>query len=213
MANKATADGVRADMAPPNYRSAVQIIRTTKAKKDRISGINGEIAGIFAKVEGFKVNRKAGKIFAALDNMEADERNDVMRSLNGLFEAAGYEAEDAQDLVDMTEGAVVHLRFGKQPADAEDGVGTDEIDEALNEGEPGDDIDEALAGDDFVEASDEELAKQAGRGESKRKDAARKQLDQADPKPGTGAAAMKTAGETYTGDNSDLANTAPQGAA
>lgn len=208
MANKATADTVRADMAPPNFRGAVQQIRTTKAKKDRISGINGEIAQVYVKVEGFKVNRKAAKVFYALDNMEQDERMDFMRSLNGLCDASGWD-ETGEDLVDQAEGNVVPLRIGGADVG---GVGSDEdlVDEALSDGQPkGDDIDEALAGDDFVETSEEELAGQKGRAETKAKARARQKLDE--PAAGTGAAAMKAMRNTepFTGDNSDLAN--PQG--
>lgn len=201
MANKATADSVRADMAPPNFRAAVQQIRTTKAKKDRISGITGEISQIYAKVEGFKVDKKAGRVFYMLDNLEHDERMSFMRSLNGLIDAAGWETE-AADLVDSAENKVVQLRVG--------GVGGESV------GDDEDIVEEALAGDkptpsdmDDVagefEASEEELAKQVGRGAKAK-----------DPAPGTGAAAraaMKAASaqEPYTGDNSDLAN--PQGSA
>lgn len=217
MAHKATSEGVRADMAPPNFRAAVQQIRTTKAKKDRVSGINGEIAGVYAKVEGFKVNKKAGKFFYALDNMEPEERNDVLRSVDGLIAASGWDADD-QDLVDKAEGTVVPLRFGGAASKGDDGDA--DLDEALADEasrDLGDDVDEALRSDDFEEASDEELAAQAGRGKDKAKDRARAKLDQ-DPPPGTGAAAMKAMKEAgqvvpFTGDNSDLAGAKPQGSA
>ncbi len=202
MANKASAANVQADMQPPNFRAAVQHVRTTKAKKDKMSGLNGEIAAIYAKIEGFKVNRKGAKIFYALDNMEASERNDVLRSLNGMCDAAGWDEID-EDLVDKANDTVVHLRVGKQ---------TDDFDELVDD-DPlgvGDDLDEALAGEAF-EMSEKELAKQEGR-----KNSARKTLDKAtEPAAGTGAdarAAMKSAAkEPYTGDNSDLAGTEPHG--
>ena len=211
MANKATAAGVQADMQPPNYRAAVLQIRTTKAKKDRVSGINGEIAGVYAKVAGFKVNTKAGKIFYALDNMTPEDRADVMRSLSGLCDAAGW-AETEQDLVDQAEDTVINLRFGRDVvADADAN-----LDEALGDELPGDDVDEALA-DDF-EASEEELAAQKGRQEAKAKaEAVKKPKKMArEPAPGTGAAAMKAASAPpYTGNNDDLAGDGfrPQGAA
>lgn len=194
MANKASAENVQADMQPPNYRAAVQRIRTVSAKKDKISSVNGEIADIYAKVEGHKVNRKAAKIFYALDRMEADERNDVLRSLNGLCDASGWD-ETEEDLVDQAEGTVVHLRVGgnRQPA-VEDGDAA--LDEALA-GEAaealGDDLDEALGEDGFTEASEEELAAQAGRS-----DTAKKRTGKSDAVP-------------FTGDNSDLAGAQPQG--
>ena len=119
MGNKATKDSVAADMAPPNYRAAVQRLRTIKAKKDKIGGVNGEIADIYAKVEGHKVNRKAAKIWVVLDNLEPAERLDVMRSLDGLADAAGWE-ETASDLVDAAEGNVVPMRMTqRKPAGEE----------------------------------------------------------------------------------------------
>lgn len=206
MAKKASAANVQADMAPPNYRSAVQHIRSAKAKKDKISGINGEIAQIYAKVEGFKVNAKAGKIFYALDNMTPEDRLDVMRSLNGLCDAAGRDETDS-DLVDDAEGKVVHLRVGGQ------GDAGADIDEALGEGDDGDDLDQALT-DGFSEASEAELAKQKGRADAKAKERAREALDKAPKKASiTSIASPKKSGapEPYTGDNSDLAD--PKGAA
>jgi hypothetical protein len=167
MANKASAE-------------AVQATRGIKAKKDNVSSLNGEIADIYAKVDGHKVNVKAGKIFYALDRMEEDERNDVLRSLNGLCDAAGWDEVD-EDLVDQAEGTVVHLRVGQSSQPVVE------------------DVDEALAGDDFEEASEEELAAQAGRAVTAAKSRARKQLD----KPADG----------FTGDNSDLADAQPQGRA
>lgn len=118
MGNKATTDKLAADMSPPNYRAAVLRLRTIKVKKDKISSVNGEIADVYAKVEGHKVNRKGAKIFMILDGLEAAERADVMRSIDGLADAAGWHEEE-QDMVDQAEGKVVHMRFGK------DGTGTD----------------------------------------------------------------------------------------
>ncbi len=188
MANKASAENVQADMQPPNYRSAVQRIRTIPAKKDKISSVNGEIADIYAKIEGHKVNRKAAKIFYALDRMEGDERADVLRSLNGLCDASGWD-ETSEDLVDQAEGNVVQMRVGSTRSPAvEDG--DVELDEALaDEAAAGDDLDEALGDDAFTEASEEELAAQAGRGSKK----------------------DKAAAVPFTGDNSDLAGAQPQG--
>ncbi len=219
MARKASADNVRADMQPANFRAAVNVIRTIKAKTDRISGINGEIAQIHAKVEGFKVNKKAGRIFLVLDKLEPDERSDILRSLNGLFDASGWD-ESEEDLVDQAEETTNVLRLptfakGDQPQ-------PDDLGEALGDNPPeGDEIDQAMA-DDF-EATAEELAGQKGRNDDKAAKATKAAAPSAkakpkkdpppkasDPKPGTGAAAraaMKAA--PYTGDNSDLAS--PQG--
>jgi hypothetical protein len=195
MANKASAAAVQADMQPPNYRAAVQQIRSTKAKKDKVSGINGEIGAVYAKVEGFKVNKRAGKIFYALDNMTPEDRVDVLRSLNGLCDAAGW-AETTEDLVDQANGNVVHMRVGPK-ADTDDDA---DLDEALAAESERDDLDEALA-DEFSEATAEELAKQAGRADQKAR--AREQLDAA-PKPKKASISSIASPEPYTGDNSDL---------
>lgn len=198
MANKASSENVQADMQPPNYRAAVQRIRTVQAKKDKIGSVNGEIADIYAKVEGHKVNRRAAKIFYALDRMEADERTDVLRSLNGLCDASGWD-DESEDLVDQAEGTVVHLRVGTNRAPAvEDGDA--DLDEAIaDEASAGDDLDEALGGDGFTEATADELAGQKGRADAVAKRRVRDKLDAASP--------------AYTGDNSDLAGLQPQGAA
>lgn len=131
MGNKATTDNLAADMSPPNYRAAVNRLRTIKVKKDKISSVNGEIADVYAKVEGHKVNRKGAKIFMILDGLEAAERNDVMRSIDGLADAAGWDQQE-QDMVDQAEGKIVHLRFGKDGAgsDNQDGGGRDDDSEA-----------------------------------------------------------------------------------
>lgn len=109
MGSKATDKNVAADMSPPNYRAAVQRLRTIKAKKEKIAGVNGEIADIYGKVEGHKVNKKAAKIFLILDALEPADRLDVMRSFNGLCDAAGWD-DEGEDLVDQAEGNVVPLR-------------------------------------------------------------------------------------------------------
>ena len=154
MAKAANAANVAADMRPPNFRSAVQLLRGIDKKKEKIAGVTAEIGDIFAKVEGHKVNKKAARMFVTLDNLEPEDRVDIMRSLNGLIDAAGWE-ETAADLVDKAEGNVVAMRAGFSRPDGEDG----------DEGEDGDDTGENDAADaaDFEEASDEELAQQTMR--------------------------------------------------
>lgn len=181
MARKASADVIQADMQPPNFRAAVARIRTIKAKRDKLASVNGEIADIYAKVEGHKVNRKAAKIWYMLDGLEGPERMDVMRSLNGLCDASGWD-EEAEDLVDAAEGNVVHMRVGRTPDSEEES-------EQL--------LDEATT-DEFTEATEEELAKQAGRDDKKK-------LEQAGKQAKARRDAGKPASEPYTGDNSDLA--------
>lgn len=194
MAKTASTETVQSDMQPPNFRAAVQKVRTITAKRDKIGSVNGEISDIYAKIEGHKVNRKAAKIFYSLDRMEAVERNDILRSLEGLLDAAGYDEEAREDLVDqIPKGRVLPLRRSAERPQAEDGEAA--IDQMMDEadanaggrtveGELVEDP-EGLAGtgeavqipgdnggaepisrndDDFVEATDEELAAQAGRG-------------------------------------------------
>jgi hypothetical protein len=200
MADKASADRVAADMKPPNFRAAVQLIRgAIQKKKDRISGINGEISNEWAKVEGNKVNKKAGRIFMMLDKLEHDERTDIMRSLNGMIDAAGWD-ESASDLVDKASGNVVHLRVGgNAPAsDGEDG-----------EGEGGGDDDAEMA---EVEAAIAEPAPGARRRGRKPKDDAAaaqtgvaKSADEARDRARSHIAG-EAGDEPFTGDNSDLAD-------
>lgn len=119
MADRATADRVGADMKPPNYRGAVQRLRTIKPKKERIAGINGEIGGIYDAVEGFKVNKKAARIFLTLDGLEPDEQQDIWRSLMGLIEFAGWQKGDLVDQAEGGEGNIVAADFkrGRKGAD------------------------------------------------------------------------------------------------
>lgn len=196
MAERASRDKVAADMQPPNFRSAVQLIRhSIEKKKAKIQGINSEIGDDWAKVTGHKVNKKAGVVFGMLDKLEHDERTDFMRSLNGLIDAAGWDQE-AADLVDAAEGNVVHLRVGGSSEtggarEGEDGGGDAEMRE--------------------VEAAFEEGTKSRRGGKAKddagaaagvkaRAEAAKAKV--ADQILGTG---KKADPEPFTGDNSDLA--------
>jgi hypothetical protein len=180
MAKKASAEAVAADMRPPNFRSAVQIIRgAILKKKAAIQGINSEIGDQWAKVEGYKVNKKAGQIFATLDKLEQEERMDIMRSLNGLMDAAGWDDENA-DMVDRAEGNVVAMRFGK----SDDGAS--QASEAGNGEDP-----EIAALCDQIDA-DGHAAKSDVAAAA---DAKKQQLD---------AAAKAPVNEPYTGDNADL---------
>lgn len=125
MAEKASADRVAADMQPANFRAAVQLIRhSIQKKKEKIQGINQAIGEDWGKVEGHKVNKKAGRIFGMLDKLEQDERIEIMRSLNGLIDGAGWD-ETAQDLVDAAESNVVPLRVGGANAGGAEGEGDD----------------------------------------------------------------------------------------
>jgi hypothetical protein len=139
MAERASAAGVAADMNPPKYREAVKRLRGIVAKKAKIAGVNGEISGIYDTVEGYKVNKKAGRIFLTLDALEADERADILRSLFGLIEVAEW--EPGGDMVDQAEGAaagnIIAAQFGgrrEKSRDGENAAGEDlELEETLQE--------------------------------------------------------------------------------
>lgn len=179
MAERASRDKVAADMQPPNWRGAVQIIRHSIVKKKaKVQEVNQAIGEDWAKVTGYKVNKKAGVVFGMLDKLEHEERTDFMRSLNGLIDAAGWDKE-AADLADLAEGNVVHLRVG---GSSETG------------GEREDDEGDEAEMQEVVDAFEEPAAP---KGDVKARAAAAK-----------AAAARKVKGgaeEPYTGDNSDLA--------
>ena len=121
MADNASAENVAADIRPPDFRGAVKKIRTVKAKKAKIAETNGDIADIWAKVEGLKVHKKAGKWFAILDELEPKERQDILRSMRGLIDAAGW--EDDTDLVDRADGTNVVSLGGKPGGGGDEGGG------------------------------------------------------------------------------------------
>lgn len=216
MADRATADRVSADMKPPNYRGAVQRLRTIKAKKDRISGINGEIGGIYDAVEGFKVNKKASRIFLTLDGLEHDERQDIWRSLVGLIDSAGWVGGDLVDAAEGGKGNIVAPDFTRGKGAPKKGetnaAGEDvEIDEAMREVE-------GMGGEKVEEISDEERAKREAEFEAAAP-AASTTADAVKPespaqkrerakKAFAAGKAPDAAAETepYTGDNSDLAD-------
>jgi hypothetical protein len=226
MANKATADGVQRDMQPPNFRAAVQRIRTIPGEKKKIAERNEKIGETWAAVEGFKVDKRAGKAFATLDNLEPHERAAYMRSLNGLIDAAGWE-ESFQDLVDSAEGTAVSMRVGG-------GEGPDGAGGAGNGGGGGETGDGGAGGDggrgepeqqlsdaeiDDFEASEAEIAAQKGRQEEAEK---REVLGARKPKKASVAAVgeptkprTRRASEQapFTGDNSDLVSAEPAGRA
>lgn len=123
MVEKASAGSVAAAIRPPDFRKAVISIRGISAKKDKLASVQGEIADIWAKIEGLKVNKIAGKFFDKLDQLEPADRLDVLRSFNGLADAADWDKQ-YQDLADSAEGKVVDMRLGtgadNSESDAED---------------------------------------------------------------------------------------------
>ena len=136
MAKAASRDGVTADLKPVDFKKGLDIIRNRiKAKKDHVSSTNGEISALWDQFEKLGINKKGGRIFLSLDGLEVSERNDVLRTLNKLAEAAGWDT--AGDMVDKAEGKsnVVEMPKpgkGKEkagdtpPADDSDLVGEDE---------------------------------------------------------------------------------------
>ena len=130
MADKATADNVAADIRPPQYRKAVQTMRSSiKSKKERVAKINTEIAEVWGTIDGYKVNRQAARIFMQLDKLKEEDRVDVMRSLNGLIEHAEW-PDQSTDLVDEAEDNVVQMRVGGSGGGGEGGgEGGEESDE------------------------------------------------------------------------------------
>lgn len=178
---KATAAKVSADMSPPNYRGAIKLLGTIEPKKNKIGSLNGEIGGIFDRVEGFKVNKKAAKIFMALDKLEAVERNDIMRSLEGLIAAAEW------DRSDLLSNASDDGDDADPDGDGETDEEVDEIDDAVGDEKPEtDDVDQAAA-----DVEKPEPAASTGKTFLERS----KRHLRAVPAP---------APEPYTGDNSDL---------
>jgi len=123
MADTASREKVASDLRPPNFRGAIALIRATlDKKKEKIASVNGEIADMWAKIVGYKVNKKAAKVFFDLDKMESADREDFMRSFNGLAQNADW-PDVVVDLVDSAEGKVLQMRLGP---DARKVSGTDE---------------------------------------------------------------------------------------
>lgn len=183
MAQAASTDKVAADMRPTDYRGAVNRMKAIKAKSDKQKAISGEIGDIYGKCEGVHgVNKMAAKIYYGLSKLEPEELLTVFRDINGLLDAAGA-LKDGADLVDQADDTVVPMRF-KAPEIEDEGGIDDEIEEIADDGEK-------LPVDEFQEATEAELAQQAGRGTGAAAKAARKK-DAAKEEP-------------YTGDNSDLA--------
>jgi hypothetical protein len=199
MADRASADRVSADMQPANYRAAVQLIRhSIEKKKEKLAEVQGKIGDDWTKVEGYKVNKKGGRIFAMMDKLEHEERVDIMRTINGLIDAAGWE-ETEQDLVDAAEGNVVHLRLhGQQDDDADEG-------NAAGEGDDGEaemaEVEAALAepvksrrGRKAADPDRVAASKKVAETAERARENVRRQLGEEPP------------AEPYTGDNSDLAD-------
>jgi hypothetical protein len=193
MADRATSDRIAADMQPPKYREAVKRIRGINAKKQKIGGVNGEIKGIYDQIEGYRVDKRAARIFLTLDNMEHEDRVTIFRDLNKMIDVADWAPAQA-DIVDQAQGNVVTLRAGGaaqvERDREENAAGEDrEIDETMTkvENDGGDDVTGADQAGSFLSDVAAQRAKERSETQSKR----RKPKEE-DVIP-------------YTGDNSDLA--------
>lgn len=131
MAKKADSASVSDAIRPADFRGSVQLIRTIPALKEKIQSINGQIGEIWSRVDGKKVDKAAGKIFAKLDKLTPEDRVKTMRALNKLIDSAGWD-ESAADLVDIAENNVVAMNAGGRRAkpvpDLESGKGGDDDD-------------------------------------------------------------------------------------
>lgn len=195
MARAASQGTVSSDMKPTDYRGATQRLKSIDAKKSKQQEIAKSIGDIYNACEAIcGVNKTAAKIFMMFRKLEEAEQITVFRDLNGLMDAAGMSAVGA-DLVDQAQGKDVKLRLAVNNGHGGDDDG-ESIDEELDELEEEIDQENAekedvSAGDDFEEASEEELAAQKPRAEAAAKKRAATAVS--DPEP-------------YTGDNSDLAD-------
>ena len=186
MAKAAKGGNVAADMKPTDYRGAFNRLKQIDSKKSKQQGIAKEIGDIYAACEAIcGVDKTAAKIFMALRKLDDNDRLTAFRDLNGLLDASGLVSAGA-DLVDKAQNNVVPMRL-PIVEDEESNIET-ELDELADDGSVVDD-------DDFTEASEDELAQQAGRAETDAKRRAKEAMGKGDPEP-------------YTGDNSDLADAA-----
>lgn len=150
MPKAATSETVGAAVRKPQFRQAVQTLRTIKAKKDKVSSVNGEISGIYDRMEGYKVNKKAARMFFGLDGLEEAERAEIISSLNGLMDAAGW-PERNQDLADRASGVTRSGRVGEkaQTPEPEEKTGEGDVDDD----EAGGDESEKVDADAFVQTA------------------------------------------------------------
>ena len=132
MGRKANAEAIAAEIKGPDYAGACSILRDrVKAKKDQVSGINGEVSGLYDQIEKKGVNKIGARMFLTLDGKEDHERKDILRTIIKLGEAAGW--NDQGDMMDKAEGTnVVRMPSGKPEASAsdDDGEADDRLDPA-----------------------------------------------------------------------------------
>lgn len=144
MAKAANKENVTKTTQTPDARFAVQQIRFgIKKRKDKISGINGEIADDWKKIEARGINKTGARVWSILDNLSHEERVDAIRTFNAMADVSEWDKQ-AEDLADMAEGNVVPLRahVPGEPAAAEQ-----ELDELERGDAVGDEIEEAKGKD------------------------------------------------------------------
>lgn len=108
MARKADKDRVRGDLTPPNYEGAIEVIRDRiVAKKGQVGKVNGEISGLWDQIEKMGVNKEGARIFLRLDGLEEPLRNDVLRTIQAMAAAAGWDKKG--DMIDQAAGNVVQM--------------------------------------------------------------------------------------------------------
>lgn len=108
MAKKADKEGVGASIELPDYAKGIKMLRdSVKTRKLRISGIQGEIAGVWDQLEKMGINKEGARIFLKLDDMQPHVRNDVLRTVQLMAEASDW--DEAGDMVDQAEGNVVRM--------------------------------------------------------------------------------------------------------
>lgn len=102
MANAASKEALAAEGKETDWKGAHRVlVDTVKAKKDKVSSINGEISAKYDILEKDGVNKRGAKMFLTLDGLEGDERRDTLRTLEKLGAAAGW--DNGADLVDQAE--------------------------------------------------------------------------------------------------------------
>lgn len=130
MARKSSAANVKAEITPPDYRGAVTLLRTIEGKKSKVGEMNGEIGGVYDRVDNMRIPKKASRIFLTLDKMEPDERTRIVQALYGCMDAAvaigsnGWAEE--QDLVDKAQDNVVQMSGRKAKESPETPQGEEE---------------------------------------------------------------------------------------
>lgn len=104
MAKAANGENVARDVKGPDYVEAIKLIRGPIARnKSDSSALGQDNSTLYKRIDkNFGVHPGAAKMFAGIDAMQDDKRNDCLRSLFGLIQNAGFGKFD--DLVDRAEG-------------------------------------------------------------------------------------------------------------